>query len=85
MSTGPCVLPVISRNGAAYFIDLQLRQFRLTMNPGGYVDFDSVEGREMCRRAGVVTCLACGFSVIAPATVDECTLRCMKCSMKVEG
>ena len=72
------VLPVARLNDAAYFIDLRLRQFRETMNPGSYVDFDSVEGRQMCRQAGVATCLRCGMSVIAPANVDD-DLRCMRC------
>ena len=53
---GTSVLPVVRLNGGAYFIDLGYRQFREVMNPGSYVDFDSVKGREMCERAGVVTC-----------------------------
>ena len=57
---GPHSLPVARLNGTAYFVDLRLRQFRETMNPGNYVDFDSVEGRKMCEQAGVVTCLGCG-------------------------
>ena len=40
-SGGTRVLPVAMLNGAAYFVDFWLRQFRETMNPGNYVDFDS--------------------------------------------
>ena len=54
------VLPVARLHGGAYFVDLRLRQFRKTMNPGNYVDFDLVKGREMCHVPGVVTCLGCG-------------------------
>ena len=57
---GMRVLPVARLNGGAYIVDLRLRQFRQTMNPGSYVDFDSVKGQEMCERVGVVTCLGCG-------------------------
>ena len=72
----PQVLPVVSLGGTAYLVDLGQRQFRETMNPSSYVDFDTVKGEQLCRQAGVVTCLRCGMSVIA-APVEE--LRCMRC------
>ena len=75
---GTRVLPVARLDDAGYFIDLRLRQFRETMNPGSYVDFDSVKGREMCLQAGVVTCLGCGLSVIVSAFDGEGS-RCMRC------
>ena len=50
--------------GKGYFIDLEARLFRETMDPGRYVDFDSVKGKWSCQQAGVVTCLSCGASVI---------------------
>ena len=65
-------------NDAACFIDLRLRQFRETTNPGRYVDFDSAKGGKMCQLAGVVTCLGCGLSVIVSAFDGE-GLRCMRC------
>ena len=80
-SCGSRVLPVARLNGSAYFIDLRLRQFRETMNPGSYVDFDSVKGREMCEQAGVVTCLGCGLSVIVSFAFDGEGLRCMRCGL----
>ena len=80
---GTRVLPVARLNEAAYFIDLRQRQFRETMNPGSYVDFDSVKGRKMCKRAGVVTCLGCGLSVImSPSAIEG--LRCCRCGRVVD-
>ena len=82
---GPWVLPIARLVDSPYFIDLRLRQFRETMNPGSYVDFDSVEGRTKCRKAGVVTCLRCGFSVImSPSAIEE-GLRCWRCDQVIEG
>ena len=57
----PLVLPVVRLEGTPYFIDLAQRHFRETMNPTNYVDFDSVKGARLCRQAGVVTCLRCGW------------------------
>jgi len=75
------VLPVVRLGGMAYFVDLSLRQFRETMNPRNYVDFDSVKGEELCAQAGVVTCLSCGMSVIVPASLREERLRCVRCGL----
>ena len=82
---GPWALAMVRLSGGTYFIDLQLRQFRETMNPGSYVDFDSVKGRTMCRQAGVATCLACGFSVIMSPSVIEQGLRCCRCGRAIKG
>ena len=57
-------LPTMLLVGKGYFIDLEARLFRETMDPGRYVDFDSVKGKWSCQQAGVVTCLSCGASVI---------------------
>ena len=38
------VLPEVRLDGGTFVVDLRLRQFRQTMNPGGYVDFESVKG-----------------------------------------
>ena len=69
--TGPRVLPIVRLADTAYFVDLRLRQFRETMNPHNYVDFDSARGKAMCRRAGVVTCLHCGASAIVAASAQK--------------
>lgn len=73
-------LPVVTLNGTAWFVDLRLRQFRETMNPHNYVDFDTVKGKRFCRQSGVVTCLRCGMSVIVPGSVLDEGLGCARCS-----
>ena len=57
----PRVLPVVRLAGTTYFVDLEQRQFRETLNPKCYVDIDSADGKRMCRQAGVGTCLKCGM------------------------
>ena len=78
------VLPTIVLGGKGYFIDLQARLFKETMNPRNYVDFDSVKGEELCAQAGVVTCLSCGASVIVPESLREEQLRCVRCGIFIE-
>ena len=75
----PPVPPTIRLNGKAYIIDLSLRQFRETMNPGHRVDFDSVAGVELCRQAGVITCLRCGASAIVAGSAREEAIWCLRC------
>ena len=75
------VLPTVL-GSRAYFIDLGLRLFRETMEPGKYVDFDSVKGQEMCREAGVFTCMRCGTSVIVGAESLDEELRCVRCGFR---
>ena len=76
-------LPTISLGRKGYFIDLQSRLFRETMDPGRYVDFDSVRGKELCEQAGVVTCLRCGASVIVSAALRAGRLWCVRCGAAV--
>lgn len=78
--SSPRVIPNVLLDGTAYFVDLGQRQFRETMNPASYVDFDSVKGQQFCREVGVVTCLGCGMSVIAPTVENLDDTRCMRCS-----
>ena len=82
---GPRCLPVVRLDGTAWFIDLRLRQFRETMNPHNYVDFDTVKGRQLCRQAAVVTCLRCGMSVIVPGTIPDDGLRCARCGDVIDA
>ena len=77
------VLPTIPLAGKGYFVDLEARLFRETMNPCSYVDFDSVKGQQFCREAGVVTCLGRGMSVIVPPFEDLARSRCMRCGRPV--
>jgi len=74
-------LPTILLGGKGYFIDLEARLFRETMDPGRYVDFDSVRGSELREQAGIVTCLGCGTSVIIPVSLRGTQLRCVRCGM----
>ena len=72
-------LPTVLLGGKGYFIDLEARLFRETVNPGRYVDFDSVKGKRLCQEAGVVTCLRCGASVIVAAAGRRQGLHCVRC------
>jgi len=65
------VLPIVRVNGTGYYVDLEHRLFRDTMNPSRYIDFDSAAGRHLSRQAGVVTCLRCGASVIVSSVMEN--------------
>ena len=57
---GPWVLPIVVYAGVQYFADLRLRQFRNINNLLDSIDFDTEQGRRMCRHNGVVHCRRCG-------------------------
>ena len=78
------VLPTILLGGKGYFVDLEARLFKETMNPCSYVDFDSVKGQELSQQAGVVTCLRCGASVIVSAALRVERLKCVRCGAFIE-
>ena len=82
--TGPRVLPVVQYGPVRYFADLRLRQFRHIKNPHNYVDFDSEQGRLICRQTGVIRCPQCGMSVIGSKMFEEQNLRCMQCMSLIE-
>ena len=77
--TGPRVLPVVQYGQTRYFADLRLRQFRDIKNPHNYVDFDSEQGRLICRQTSVIRCPGCGMSVIVSKAFEQQSLRCMHC------
>ena len=77
-------LPTILLGGKGYFIDLEARLFRETMDPGQYIDFDSVKGSELREQAGIVTCLRCGASVIVSVALRGTQLRCVRCGTAIE-
>ena len=77
--TGLRVLPVVQYGSTKYFADLLLGQFRDIGNPHNYIDFDSEQGRLICRQAGVLCCSECGMSVIISKAFEQQTLRCMQC------
>ena len=64
---------------ARYFADLLLGEFRDIENPHSFVDFDSEQGRLMCRQTGVLWCPGCGMGVIISKAFEQQTLRCMQC------
>ena len=76
---GPWVLPVVRYGTTQYFADLRLRQFRNVQNPHEYLDFESEQGKEMCRRCGIVMCLECRMAALISPTLDRKELRCMNC------
>ena len=77
--TGPWALPVVRNGLTSYFADLRLRQFRDISNPHNYVDFDSEQGRIICRQSGIVSCRQCGINAIVSPALDTEKLRCMRC------
>ena len=79
MKKASAVPPTVRLNGIAYSVDLGQRLFKEAMNPSQYVDFDSAAGRRLCRQAGIVTCLACGASVMVSQTLDVYGLGCIRC------
>ena len=81
--TGPRVLPVVQYRQIRYFADLRLKQFRDNENPHNYVDFDSEQGRLICRQTGVIWCPECGMSVIVSKASEQHNLRCMHCMMSL--
>jgi len=82
--TGPRVLPVVQYGPTRYFADLFLGQFRDIENPHNYVDFNSEQGRLMCRQTGVLWCPECRMSVIVSKAFEEQSLRCMQCFSLIE-
>ena len=82
--TGPRALPVVQYGPTRYFADLRLAQFRDIENPHNYVDYDSEQGRLMCRQTGVIWCPGCGMSVIVSKLFEEQNLRCMQCMSLIE-
>ncbi|MBN1346702.1 MAG: hypothetical protein JXQ73_28685 [Phycisphaerae bacterium] len=79
------MLPVVRLDGTAWFVDLRLRQFRETMNPHNYVDFDTVKGTRFCQQAGVVTCLRCGTSVVVSGSPLDEGVCCVRCGWAVDN
>jgi hypothetical protein len=77
------MLPVVYFRTRRYFVDLRLRQFREMENPHHSVEFDSNEGRQICRQSGVITCRACRMSVIVPTAGQDEELRCMNCFARI--
>jgi len=82
--TGPRLLPVVQCGPTRYFADLRLAQFRDIENPHSYVDFDSEQGRLICRQTGVIRCPECGMSVIISKASEQQNLRCMQCMSLIE-
>lgn len=77
--TGPRVLPVVQYGQTRYFADLRLAQFRDIENPHNYVEFDSEQGRLICRQTSIIRCPECGMSVIISKAFEQQNLRCLQC------
>lgn len=80
---GPWVLPIVVYERVQYFADLRLRQFRNINNPLDSIDFDTEQGRRMCRHNGVVHCRRCGTAFIIPRIVQDEHLLCVLCSASI--
>ncbi|MBN2269964.1 MAG: hypothetical protein JXN61_05075 [Sedimentisphaerales bacterium] len=77
--TGPRMLPIVHYGRTAYFADLRLGQFRDIENPHNFIDFDTDQGRLMCKQVGVILCPECRMSVIVSKAFEQERLRCMQC------
>ena len=75
--TGPMALPIVQYGRQRYFADLLLGQFRDINDPHRFVDFDSEQGRLMCRQAGVAWCSECGMGVIVSKAFDQNAILAM--------
>jgi hypothetical protein len=75
----PKMLPTMHLDDGMHFIDLRLREFRLHTAPWDPVPFDSDRGRDLCDQLNIMTCPACGISVIVPGVSRQDGLRCMSC------
>jgi len=76
---GPWSLPAVQFGTTQYFADLRLRQFRNVQKPHEYWDFESEQGKQMCKRCGVVMCRECRMAAIISPALDRKELRCMNC------
>jgi len=76
---GPWTLPIVRHEQTMYFADLRLKQFRDINNPHNCIDFDSVQGQQICTQNGIVTCFHCGTIVIISTALDMEMLRCVRC------
>ena len=75
----PKMLPTVQQDEGMYVIDLRVNEFRLQTAPWDPVSFDSDRGRDLCDQLNILTCPACGISVIVPAISRQDGLRCMGC------
>lgn len=82
-NSGLRMLPIVLYGGVQYFADLRLRQFRAVKNPFDSVDFDTNEGRRMCRHTGVVHCRRCGTGFIISKALEDEYLLCVLCSASI--
>jgi hypothetical protein len=77
--TGSWALPIVRYGATRYFADLRLSQFRDIINPHNCVDFNSEQGKRICRHSGVILCPECGTGAIVSPALDIEKLRCVKC------
>ena len=80
----PQALPVVSADATSYLVDLAGRILRPAFTPAKRIDFDSVKGNQICARAGVLTCLRCGMSVIVAGTATTQVLQRMRCGRALQ-
>lgn len=76
---GPWTLPIVRYGETMYFADLRLKHFGDINNPHNYIDFESVQGQQICAQNGVVTCFHCGTTAIISTALDMEKLRCTQC------
>ena len=75
----PCTHPIVQHGPTQYCADLWLRQFRNVQKPHEHWDFESEQGKQMCKRCGIVMCQECRMAAIIWPAVDKKELRCMNC------
>ena len=74
---GVHALPILRLQNKSYFIDLLLKQFRKIDNPEIFINFDTADGRVLCKYAKIVFC-RCGVCAIVarPSNGDVCCSCC---------
>ena len=82
--TGPVQLARFVFDGAEYFADLRLAEFRGVKDFSQRIVFDSPEGRQACDFAGIVSCPECAVSMIVSSVVRAEGVRCPQCGCAVD-
>ena len=72
-------------NETMYFVDLKRHQFRPYECPAHSIDFDSQQGRELCRRCHIRVCRVahCYTPIVLAPAMAERTIYCPRCGLLV--
>ena len=83
MDARPQALPVVGYRGRLWFVDLRLKEFRATNDPGRRIVFESRCGLYMCVKFGIEPCPFCRGYVMDANQVGTGVTRCWDCGAKL--